>query len=422
MSTDETHLPGATIAAKQILDWITPEVSSNGVLHLESVAVALGALAGHACLVAALECMAEGRPGYQGGSFTSLRGANGFGYTVTTMANKSLANDSYSVWSMLTSKLTALGLAHPDAAELLNHDEATKGTDASGIPRYSSANTAGRTPIAYLELWDAGLAVITPHAPDPEQWPLVYVIAMRQVLETAAPGHDIARLFMESAIAMSRRELHPDRPGPDSEVLHAGSQTAAASVLDAVMKATTTPHGVHLESLITALGALAGRASHLAAVDGIRTGNSAYSGRSINVIGSHDGRDAYIGEAINLNLAGATYSVWSLAAAKAIQFTQQLPDLDELFLHGAKTLGGPEFGRPRYAPGTEAGRTPVEYLELWDDLTPTLEKLAPHPQQWPAVFGIALQNAFALTKGEFDTTALLRVAMDSALAMSKLRP
>src|SRR6187549_3547524 len=104
MATDDAQLPGSTTAATAILSWITPLVSNGGGLHAESAAVALGALAGHACLQSALECMAEGRPGYQGASFTSFRGANGFAYTVTPMANKSLSTDKYSVWNMLTSK------------------------------------------------------------------------------------------------------------------------------------------------------------------------------------------------------------------------------------------------------------------------------------------------------------------------------
>jgi hypothetical protein len=77
---------------------------------------------------------------------------------------------------------------------------------------------------------------------------------------------------------------------------------------------------------------------------------------------------------------------------------------------------------PRYAAGTASGDTPANYVQaLWAPLLPICRDLSIGTQQWPMVYGFALQELFQMAAGQHDLTILTRVAMDSAVSMAKLK-
>jgi hypothetical protein len=199
-----------------------------------------------------------------------------------------------------------------------------------------------------------------------------------------------------------------------------GAKVAGQGVLRRVLEAVKDERGVRVEAAATVLGALAGRACHLAARDGVQNQRPEYAGLTIVRVEGADGQTYLMGPAINRPLAGSPFSVWSLVAGYAHSKGAALPDLEDLFAHGTSTIGGPEFGRPRYAPGTGAPFLPVQYLDGWQPLLAHIVPYAPDAQQWPVVYGLAVQGLFEMTGGQFDLTALTRVVMDSAIATSKL--
>jgi hypothetical protein len=200
-----------------------------------------------------------------------------------------------------------------------------------------------------------------------------------------------------------------------------GPKIAGKGLLERLLVILKDERGVHVESLATALGALAGHACQVAAFEGLNSGNQEYSGLSLSTVEGANGDEYFFGDAINRPLAESTYSVWGLVAGAAHQHGAELPDLSELFAHSASTVGGENFGLPRFAPGTQAAGTPRQYLALWDQLLPLVQESAPRPQHWPIAYGIAVQNLFGMAAGHFDLGVLTRVVMDSAIAMSKLK-
>lgn len=200
-----------------------------------------------------------------------------------------------------------------------------------------------------------------------------------------------------------------------------GAQLGGRIILERLLGSMKDKRGVHVESLATALGALAGRACQVAALEGLRSGASEYRGLSLMTVAGANGDEYFVGDAINFPLAESKYSVWGLVAGAAQQHGAQVPDLTELFRHSASTLGGAEFGLPRFAPGTGAGGTPRGYLAMWDPLQLSVRQAAPRTEQWPMAYGIAVQNLFAMAEGHFDLGVLTRVVMDSAIATSKLK-
>ena len=205
----------------------------------------------------------------------------------------------------------------------------------------------------------------------------------------------------------------------DPEFL-AGPQTAAVAVLEHVFEWEKSDRGVHLEGAVVALGALAGHACQLAALTGVADNDPVYNGLGISLVTAANGQEYYFGDAVNRPLAESTYSVWSLAAGAASGLGATLPDFTELFEHAAGAVGTADFGIPRFAEGTFAD-APVSYLPRWDELLPTIRRSAPDAQQWPVVFGIAVQQLFTIVGGDFNLTDLVRIFMDAAIAMSKLK-
>jgi hypothetical protein len=205
----------------------------------------------------------------------------------------------------------------------------------------------------------------------------------------------------------------------DPEFL-AGPQIAAVEVLERVFEWETSDRGMHLEGAVVTLGALAGKACQVAMLVGVEAKDPVYLGLSVADVTGVDGTEFYFGDAINRPLVESTYSVWSLVAGAANSLGATVPEVTELFEHAASSVGTPEFGVPRYAAGTHA-EPPLTYLARWDELLPIIRKHAPDAQQWPVVFGIAIQQLFTIAGGDFNLTILTRIFMDSAIAMSKLK-
>ena len=193
-------------------------------------------------------------------------------------------------------------------------------------------------------------------------------------------------------------------------------RTAGAAVLDDLLTRLRTEKGFHLESAAVALGALAGHACQVV----VLAGGPAFAGLSMLVASGADGDEYYFGDAINRPLAESPDSVWELVSTKARALGSAVPDRDELFRHAAETVGGPDFGIPRYAPGTFS-EPPTSFLPLWDTLQPTVTAIAPDPRDWPTVYAVALCDLLDQVNGQFDLEPLVRIAMDSAVATSKLK-
>ena len=211
-----------------------------------------------------------------------------------------------------------------------------------------------------------------------------------------------------------------DTPNPDGAFLD-GAAEAAGIILDRMLGAMTSERGVHVESLFTALGAHAGHACQLAALDGLATEHPDYAGLSYIEVKGANGDEYLFGDAINRPLAESQHSFWQLIGAKISQLGGEVPDATEYFRHSAATVGSDQFGLPRYAEGTAAGDTPRGYLPSFEALRPSIVVSAPDPQQWPVAYGIAVRSALDMTGGQFDYGVLARIVMDSAIATSKLR-
>ncbi|WFP49428.1 hypothetical protein PL263_15165 [Methylomonas sp. EFPC3] len=201
----------------------------------------------------------------------------------------------------------------------------------------------------------------------------------------------------------------------------AGAKIAAQEVFHRLTAAMQNDKGVHAESLLCALGALAGYACQASVRQrNLAEGLAAEAG--FVVIEGTDGNRYFYGDALNSPLAESQYSVWGLAAAAAQKSgCQALLDVGELFRHSANTLGSAEFGVLRLPLRQSPADKPLNYLKaLWPNLLPTVQLLCPAAAHWPILFGLAIQDAIHGGKTVIDPCIALKIVMESAITMSKV--
>ena len=200
-----------------------------------------------------------------------------------------------------------------------------------------------------------------------------------------------------------------------------GAKVGAREVFGRVIQALQGERGVHIESLLCALGALAGYACQ-AGVQAQLDDPELPDPEPFTVVEATDGTRYRFGNALNAALVESEYSVWSLAAGAAQDAgASTFPELEDLFRHVSTSIGTPAFGVPRLPEDHRPAALPIDYLNaLWQPLLPTLQLFCPDPRQWHLVYALAVQEAIALGKQALDPALALRIVMECALPMSKV--
>lgn len=187
--------------------------------------------------------------------------------------------------------------------------------------------------------------------------------------------------------------------------------------------AMSSERGIHLESLLSALGALAGYACQIS----VREAFVVQQGRAEKdvfiVVHSRSGDQTYyFGDALNKPLAESKYSVWSLASgASQKNGLAQLIDLHDIFKHVTDSLGSDAFGIPRTEAAHQAKEIPLNYVRfLWPQIFPFAKTFSQTPTDWPILFGVAIQEILFASKDLIEPQLALSIVMESAVPMSKI--
>ncbi|MBC3807268.1 hypothetical protein H8K52_07915 [Undibacterium seohonense] len=209
-----------------------------------------------------------------------------------------------------------------------------------------------------------------------------------------------------------------DQADPLFAVKKAGKEIASK-----LFMAMSTEKGIHLESLLSALGALAGYACQVS----VREDFVVRQGRAENdvfiLVHSKQNSDTYyFGDLLNRPLAESRYSVWSLSSGATQKLgLQELIDLHDIFKHVTATLGTVDFGVPRVADEHKAKEIPLNYVSfLWPQLFPLAQSFCPNPTDWPIIFGVAIQEILFASKDLIAPKLALTIVMESAVPMSKI--
>lgn len=200
-----------------------------------------------------------------------------------------------------------------------------------------------------------------------------------------------------------------------------GPKVAAFEIRETLLRGMKGPKGVHIESLLCALGALAGYACQASArAEGMARGDS--ESALFRIVQTADGTRYFYGDSINRPLAELPYSVWGLTEAAARHHGAiNLPDRHELFTYVTQTVGTSQFGIPRLPEGHGTGDTPVNYVTgLWGVMSASLKRNCRKPSEWPIAFALVIQQVIGKGKDTISPELAFRIVMESAIPMSKM--
>jgi len=78
---------------------------------------------------------------------------------------------------------------------------------------------------------------------------------------------------------------------------------------------------------------------------------------------------------------------------------------------------------PRPAEQHQSLRAPLELVRgHWRALSPIARQVCTGPQEWPILFGVAVQHAMYLSKGIIEPELAIVLVMESAVPMSCIDP
>lgn len=200
-----------------------------------------------------------------------------------------------------------------------------------------------------------------------------------------------------------------------------GAKLGAKEIFQRLLNGMKDEKGVHVESLLCALGALAGYSCQ-ANLRALATAQGMPEIAVFQTVETQDGKRYFFGEPINKALAGSQYSIFGLAAGAAQHVgAKEFPDLNEIFQYTSQAIGSDQFGVPRVPQEHRASDSPINYLKaIWSPLFPTVELFCPNPTDWPILYGLAIQEAIEFGTGVIDPTLALKIVMESAIPMSKV--
>ncbi|HEV7405033.1 MAG TPA: hypothetical protein VGO11_18970 [Chthoniobacteraceae bacterium] len=201
-----------------------------------------------------------------------------------------------------------------------------------------------------------------------------------------------------------------------------GAKVGGKELVQRMIAAMKTERGVHLESILGALGSLAGYACQASVRAQARARGLDERALFYMEAKGTDGKVYFFGDELNKPLAEDPYSVWSLVAGAAqAAGCKEIPRPGEIFEHVVKTLGSPEFGLPRLPPEHPIHDTPLNYVEVfWPKIFPMISRFCPDPAHWPILLGLAIQDIMSQGKGVFDPLLALKIVMECAVPMSKI--
>lgn len=180
---------------------------------------------------------------------------------------------------------------------------------------------------------------------------------------------------------------------------------------------------VHVETMLSALGALAGFGCQMAVREAVKAGRLNPDGALVEVT-TKDGGTYYFGDQINQPLLEAPISVWKLIAGAAQHAgAKELPDILEIVRHVSASVGGGGFGVLTVDAKNQPHEAPIEALKTyWPSSHALIRSLNGYPIMLGWFFAGAAQGVIVDARQVIDPALSCRIVMEAAVAMSKVDP
>lgn len=215
---------------------------------------------------------------------------------------------------------------------------------------------------------------------------------------------------------------------------------AVGNLRESLLKVLANDQGVHVETLMAALGAVHGFASQNAALKRVyetRQSGETIPENAIALVKTIDDKRFLFGDWINQSMFYTEENDLSLerialgtASAMDIAFTD-LVNPAELAGQIAETIGTEEFGKSTVLVDHHPHQSAVSLLnDLWQLFIDVMELEAPsdNPEpaldeaHWPAIASVVVAQFLEMTKDVLDPRLSVQLLLESAIMTSKLDP
>jgi hypothetical protein len=196
-------------------------------------------------------------------------------------------------------------------------------------------------------------------------------------------------------------------------------------IADWLMRELKDERGIHCETILTAIGALAGYAAQQALWEGmVKPGKLAIT-EAFKVVETNSGATYFFGDTLDTMLVSMEpkhLSVWKIVAGGTLASGgDHLPDMGNLLRHCAATAGTSAFGLPRLPDDHLPSILPRAALERFWPGARLLLALA-EPLHWPLHMANAAQKLMQAMKGSIAPDLAVRIVMEAAVPMSRVDP
>jgi len=200
-----------------------------------------------------------------------------------------------------------------------------------------------------------------------------------------------------------------------------GAKLGSKEITQRILAAMKTAQGVHIESLLCALGAVAGYSCQ-ASLRAQAIAQGLAETALLTSVQTKDGKTYFFGDHLNKPLAESKYSVWGIAGAGAQDAgCKSLPDLTAIFKHTSEVVGTEAFGKLRVPDKNLPHDLSINYVRtLWPALKPVIVKYCPNPEHWPILLSLSIQEVILMGKSVLDPCLAMQLVMEAAIPMSKV--
>jgi hypothetical protein len=228
---------------------------------------------------------------------------------------------------------------------------------------------------------------------------------------------------------------------PDYDVIAA---SAADNLAKYLMLDLLGPRGIHAETIMSTVGALAGFAAQHAIWEtivepGRLPAHSAGAGScdgAFVLVEAATGEKFYFGDLLNsylvptegqlAALGPGPHTLWGLLAAGAARCRRPplgREEVSEIFRHTASVVGTAMFGTPRLPKRHQPSMAPRAALRrAWPKICELLVQEGLPVAHWPTLIALVAHNLLVQTKDVLDPALSMRIVFEAAIPMSKIDP
>ena len=205
----------------------------------------------------------------------------------------------------------------------------------------------------------------------------------------------------------------------------AGLGDTPTRIADWLMRELKDQRGIHCETLLTVIGALAGYAAQQALWEGMVKPGKLAIAQAFKVVETPSGATYFFGDTLDsllVSMEPKHVSVWKIVAGSALAAGgDHLPNTNDLLRHSAATAGTSAFGLPRLPDDHLPSILPRAAVERFWPGARLLLSLS-DPLQWPLLMAHAAQKLMLAMKGSIAPDLAVKIVMEAAVPMSRVDP